>query len=203
MPQPPKAPCGCHGEACFLQPNQGWARGQTLRSKCTAAKPDKAMGKRQAEDRWEGFFLSTGRVDLLLPECSVSPGTPSVGAEGEREASRWVTGAAAGWPDSSLKLTQGRAEQHRAAPSSVPFQHPASSSPLRSAGKERGATQRAGLHPEAPDPTHKRHVLISFQKFKSCSSTAFWHLDRQQEQGQRLDSQMSSPKPQGLKGPTP
>lgn len=38
---------------------------------------------------------------------------------------------------------------------------------------------RKGLHPEALDPTRKRHVLICFQKFKPCSSTEFWHLDRQ------------------------
>lgn len=28
-----------------------------------------------------------------------------------------------------------------------------------------------GLHPEALDPTHKRHIFIGFQKVKPCSST--------------------------------
>lgn len=78
--------------AVFLLANQGWARGQTLRSKCTAAKPVKPTGKGQAgqqvEEGWEGFFLSIGGVGLPLPECSFPPRTPSVGVEGVREDSR-------------------------------------------------------------------------------------------------------------------
>lgn len=87
-PKPPKAPRRCHGEACSLQVNQGWAEGQTLRSECTAAKPVKAVGKGQAGS------TSGGQMGRLFPKyrqsgpptsrMQFSPRTPSAGVEGER-----------------------------------------------------------------------------------------------------------------------
>lgn len=90
-PKPPKAPRRCHGEACSLQVNQGWAEGQTLRSKCTTAKPVKAVGKGQAGSTGGGqmgrLFPKYRQVDLPLPECSFPPGPPPLALR-EREASR-------------------------------------------------------------------------------------------------------------------
>lgn len=73
-----------------------------------------------------------------------------------------------------------------------------------STGREGKPNRERGLHPEALDPTHKRHVLIGFQKFKPCRRTKFWHLDRQQKQRGRLDPQTyAAQSPEAWRGPRP
>lgn len=78
-------------------------------SKCTVAKPGKAMGQngqagQHLVDRWEGnkgFLLSVGRVGTPpnFQTLVFMRGHSSVGAEGGGEDGREGEGAAAAWPE--------------------------------------------------------------------------------------------------------
>lgn len=115
------------------------------------------------------------------------------GVEGDGQDGRKAEGAAAlGQLLAEINSGKGRAQSRAASSPSSPSQsHP-------HVLNRRGMPPRGrGLHPEALDPTHKRHILICFQKFKPCSSRVL-----ASGQAIRTDVEASSPKQKQPKAQT-